>query len=230
VLLEAGFSFLLAPLLMMHHTRIIASILLGRTVRWGAQARRAQGQLSTIVRGEWTTTVLGGLLLAGVSLSASELTLWLAPLWAPWLLAIPLSLLASTELFGQLLRRCGILSVPSETEPDELLLRAEDLRALTMGDACARFRDLVLDPVLNHAHIARLEPVPGKGDDGALRERLIAKALRGGPTALAPEEREALMADAGAMARLHREAWQRWPVESFQLSRLDPQLPFERLA
>jgi membrane glycosyltransferase len=235
VLAEGLFSLLLAPLLMMHHTRIICSILLGRTVRWGAQARRAQGQLSTMVASEWTTTVLGALMLGTLLLAAPELTLWLAPLWLPSLLAIPLSLLASTDYCGQALRRLGILSVPSETEPDELLLRAEDLRALTMGDACARFRDMVLDPVLNHAHVARL--VASERDGSArpegeqiARERLIAKALRGGPTALASEEREALMRDAQAMARLHREAWQRWPVESFQLARLDPQLPFERLS
>jgi membrane glycosyltransferase len=203
--------------------------LLGRTVRWGAQARRAQGQLSSIARSEWTTTLLGAAFLVTALFVAPELVLWLAPLWLPSLLAIPLALLASTELLGKLFARLGILTVPCETEPDELLLRAEDLRALTMGDACARFRDLVLDPVLNHAHVARL------GEDArvleeAARERLLAKALRGGPTALAPEEREALMADPAGMARLHREAWQRWPVESFQLSRLDPQLPFERLA
>ena len=229
VAIEGTFSFLLAPLLMMHHTRIIASILLGRTVRWGSQARRAQGELAAIARSEWTTTLLGSAFLATLLFAAPELTLWLAPLWLPSLLAIPLALLASTEFLGKAFRRLGILSVPAETEPDELLLRAEDLRALTMGDACARFRDLVLDPVLNHAHVARLGD-SARPLEEATRERLLAKALRGGPTALAADEREALMADPLSMARLHREAWQRWPVESFQLSRLDPQLPFERLS
>jgi membrane glycosyltransferase len=188
-----------------------------------------------MVASEWTTTVLGALMLGCLLLAAPELTLWLAPLWLPSLFAIPLSLLASTEYCGGALRRLGILSVPCETEPDELLLRAEDLRALTMGDACARFRDMVLDPVLNHAHVARLAAGEREGSarpegEDVARERLIAKALRGGPTALASEEREALMRDAQAMARLHREAWQRWPVESFQLARLDPQLPLERLS
>ena len=229
VLLEAGFSLLLAPLLMMHHTRIISAILLGRTVRWGAQARRAQGQVSAIVRAEWPTSLLGAAFLGALVSLAPDLTLWLLPLWLPALLAVPLASLASTELLGRSLRRLGLLSVPSETEPDELLLRAEDLRALTMGDACARFRDLVLDPVLNQAHVARL-PDGGRQADQAVHERLIAKALRGGPAALLPEEREALMNDRESMARLHAEAWQRWPVESYQLSRLDPQLPLEQLS
>ena len=229
VVVEALLSVLIAPLLMMHHTRIVISILLGGTVRWGAQARRTSGQLSTIVRSELSSTLFGAAAAGGLSLAAPALVPWLAPIWLPCLLAIPLSLLASTELLGQLLRRFGIWSVASETQPDELLLRADDLRSLTMGDASARFRDLVLDPVLNQAHVARLA-ASTLGAAPELLERLLAKALRGGPTALSPDERETLMGDAESMRRLHREAWQCWPVESYQLSRSEPQLPSERLS
>jgi hypothetical protein len=116
------------------------------------------------------------------------------------------------------------------------LLRAEDLRALTMGDACARFRDLVLDPVLNQAHVTRLreqgEPKAAavSPEEAETQAKLIARALRGGPTGLSLAEREQLMQDPDAMLRLHCEAWRSWPVESFQLSRDDPQLPLERLS
>lgn len=231
ILLEAALSFLLAPLLMLHHTRIVLSILLGSTVRWGAQSRRAQGELSKIARSEWVTTLLGGATLAATWAFAPFLTLLLAPLWLPCLASIPLTLLVSTEPAGQLLRKLGIFRVASESEPDELLLRAEDLRALTMGDASARFRDLVLDPVLNQAHVARLGAV-GVADAALSEElpRLVTKALRGGPTALSAAERDLLTGDAESMRRLHCEAWQSWPVESFQLSRDDPQLPFEQLS
>jgi membrane glycosyltransferase len=232
VVLEALLSLLMAPLLMLHHARIISSILAGRAVGWGAQARRARGRFSTVVRGEAFTTLAGALMLGGLWAGSPELLLWLAPIWAPWLCAIPLALLASTEWLGAALRRAGIWSVPCEVEPDELLLRAEDLRALTMGDACARFRDLVLDPVLNQAHVARLaQQQAGAADDGAAQQlqRLRAKALRGGPSALSSAERELLMGDAESMRILHRDAWQCWPVESFQLSRNEPQLPLERL-
>jgi membrane glycosyltransferase len=231
VLLEAALSLLLAPLLMMHHTRIIVSILIGRTVRWGAQSRRAQGKWSTIARAEWPTVALGAASLALSAWFAPALTLLLAPLWLPCLLAIPLSLLVSVDAPGRLLSRLGLFRVPSESEPDELLLRAEDLRALTMGDASARFRDVVLDPVLNQSHVARLRERGDKppAEPEAL-ERLVARALRGGPTAVSRAEREQLLADPDSMLALHREAWRSWPVESFQLSRDDAQLPLERLS
>jgi membrane glycosyltransferase len=228
--LEALLSLLIAPLLMLHHARIITGILAGRAVSWGAQARRARGRLSTTVRSEALTSVAGGLLFGALFVSQPSLLPWLAPIWVPWLGAIPISLLASTEVLGGVTRRLGIWSIASETEPDELLLRSEDLRALTMGDACARFRDLVLDPVLNQAHVARLSQQSVREESGETLARLRAKALRGGPTALSAAERELLMRDADSMRILHHEAWQCWPVESFQLSRDEPQLPLERLS
>jgi membrane glycosyltransferase len=228
---EALFSLLLAPLLMMHHTRIILSILLGRTVRWGAQSRRAQGELAAIARAEWPTVALGAAALVLTLSFAPVLTLLLAPLWLPCLLAIPLSMLVSIEGPGRLLARLGLFRVASESEPDELLLRAEDLRALTMGDACARFRDVVLDPVLNQSHVARLRERGAKpAAESPALSRLVARALRGGPTAISTTEREELLADPDSMLALHREAWRSWPVESFQLSRDDAQLPLERLS
>jgi membrane glycosyltransferase len=228
---EAVLSLLIAPLLMLHHARIICSILSGQAVRWGAQARRASGQLASVVRSEALTMLAGGIMFGALCALRPDLLLWLAPIWVPWLCAIPISLLVSTELFGSLLQRLGIWTVPSESEPDELLLRSEDLRALTMGDACARFRDLVLDPVLNQTHVARLaQREPARGAAREELERLIAKALRGGPSALSPAEREQLANDAHSMRVLHHEAWQSWPVESFQLAREEPQLPHERLS
>jgi membrane glycosyltransferase len=231
VSVEAVLSLLIAPLLMLHHARIIGSILAGRAVRWGAQARRARGQLASVMRSEALTTLAGGVMLGTLYAARPDLLLWLAPIWVPWLCAIPIALFASTELFGSLLRRLGIWTVASESEPDELLLRSEDLRALTMGDACARFRDLVLDPVLNQAHVARLaQRVAAQGAAREELDRLRAKALRGGPSALSAAERELLAGDAPSMRVLHHEAWQCWPVESFQLARDEPQLPLERLS
>jgi membrane glycosyltransferase len=228
---EAVMSLLIAPLLMLHHARIISSILAGRAVGWGAQARRARGKLADVTRSEGLTTLAGGILVGSLWALRPDLLAWLAPIWVPWLCAIPISLVASTELFGSLLRRLGIWTVPSESEPDELLLRSEDLRALTMGDACARFRDLVLDPVLNQAHVARLsQSVPAQGSAREELERLRSKALRGGPSALSAAERELLAGDAHSMRVLHHEAWQCWPVESFQLARDEPQLPLEQLS
>ena len=45
---DACLAALLAPLLMVHHTRIVLSILLGRAVRWGAQQRRGQRRAAAV--------------------------------------------------------------------------------------------------------------------------------------------------------------------------------------
>ena len=76
------------------------------------------------------------------------------------------------------------------------------------------------------ASLPRVEPplVPSKR---AGLERLVERALRVGPASLTPEEQALVTRDAELMQRLHREAWQRWPVESWSQGRERPQLPPE---
>jgi membrane glycosyltransferase len=142
-------------------------------------------------------------------------------------LSIPLVILVSSARVGRSLARTGVLAVPSETQPDELLHRASDLQAMTTADEAARFRDLVLDPLLMAAQLAKLAtPAPSNLVSTELL-RLQKRALRVGPAALSPEEREALATDPASLLLLHREAWRCWPVESWQLAREVPQLPGE---
>jgi membrane glycosyltransferase len=217
---------LLAPLLMIHHTRIVLSILSGRAVGWGAQQRRASGNFVKILAAEWPATILGVGLGAWSLLSQSGLTLWFAPLWVPWALAIPLNLTVSSAAVGGFARRLGLLLVPTEREPDGLLRRIDELRVLTRSDASARFRDLVLDPVLVAAHVAKL----GSRRPTASLKRLAelrTRALREGPASLSAQDWRTLAEDAESMQILHREAWRRWPVEAWDLGREEPQLPPE---
>jgi len=217
---------LLAPLLMIHHTRIVLSILSGRAVSWGAQQRRASGNFAKIVRAEWPATLLGIGLGLWTLLAQTGLSLWFAPLWVPWALAIPLNLAVSSAAFGSVARRLGLLIVPTEAEPEELLRRIDELRVLTRSDASARFRDLVLDPVLVVAHCAKLEGKQPSATPKRLAE-LRTRALREGPASLSAHDWKILAEDAESMQVLHREAWRRWPVEAWDLGREEPQLPPE---
>jgi membrane glycosyltransferase len=232
-LFELWLGSLLAPLLMIHHTRIVISIVTGGSVRWGAQRRRASsGMFIQLVRGEVFSTVLGLGAAAALAVFAPHLLLWLAPIWAPLALAIPLVLLVSTSTVGELLQRTGVLAVPSEVEPDELLLRANELQALTKADEAARFRDLVLDPLLLTAQLKKLRAAQATHDNvtpiaNPDLPRLMKRALRVGPAALSELERTALSQDEACLRTLHREAWRSWPVESWQLARDVPQLPQE---
>jgi membrane glycosyltransferase len=224
-LFELALSAWLAPLFMLHHTRCVLSILLGHSVSWGAQRRSADSPWLQIVWSELPATALGAFMLVALRYGAPALLPWLAPVWLPLLLAIPLAQLASSAAVGTWLARRGLLLVPSETEPDELVLRAAELRALTRADGAARFRDLVLDPVLLAAHLQRLERASGTTADDDSLARLRERALRVGPAGLSADERDVLSAHAPSMRALHRDAWRRWPVESWQLAREQPHLP-----
>lgn len=213
-----------APILMLQHTRIVTSILTGSAVRWGAQRRRAAGSVAAVVRSEWLTTLCGAGAAAGLWLTESMLFWWLAPVWVPWLLAIPIALVVSSPRIGIALRRLGIFAVPTETAPEPLLARAEELRSLTRPNVAQRYRDLVLDPVLLETHLARLEP-GGPRASRALLDELRRRVLREGAESLSADEWHLLSEDAESMRRLHREAWQRWSVESWGQAREQPLVP-----
>ena len=231
VAFELLIGSLLAPLLMIHHTKIVFSIVAGTTVRWGAQRRRTRGARSQLIRSELFSTLLGAGSASLLALFAPGLLWWLAPIWLPLALSIPLALLVSSVFAGQLLAKMGILTVPSESRPDELLLRANDLQAMTAADEAARFRDMVLDPLLMASQLKKLHASEARENVTNIARaellRLQKRALRVGPAALSPEERRALAEDPESLRELHRAAWRYWPVESWQLAREVPQLPRE---
>ncbi|HEY6879078.1 MAG TPA: glucans biosynthesis glucosyltransferase MdoH, partial [Polyangiales bacterium] len=188
VITEAIFAAMIAPLLMVAHTKIVFSILSGVSTSWGAQNRRSTGAAMKVVQSEVTSTLLGVSMLGALSWFALPLVPWLSPIWAPLVMAIPLALIASSEWAGKTLQWFGILRVPSETAMDDLVLRADDLRAMTTSDDSARFRDMVLDPVLLAAHLARLPREPQATSEALLKAR--ERARRAGPTALSAVERK----------------------------------------
>ncbi|HVZ33445.1 MAG TPA: glucans biosynthesis glucosyltransferase MdoH, partial [Polyangiaceae bacterium] len=221
---ELTLSTALSPLLMLHHAGMVLQIVTGSAVGWRAQRRDASANFLDTLRVEAVPTLLGIAFASALWLYARALLPWLAPVWVPWVLAAPFAWFCSLEATGRLARSLGLLLVPSEIEPDEIIVRANELTALTRGDESARFRDLVLDPVLLEAHLARL-PAPAAGVTPIKLDDLCARALRLGPAALSQKERERLSADPASMRRLHREAWQCWPVESWQPARHRPHLP-----
>jgi membrane glycosyltransferase len=215
---------LLAPLLMLHHTRIVLTIVAGKAIGWGPQQRRAASTLSRIVRAEWPTTLFGAAAALWLSFDAPGLLWWFAPLWLPWSLAIPISLTVSSRRMGGLLRRLGFWSVPSESRPEPLLVRTAALRELMCTDVTAHYRNLVLDPVLVAAHIARLSGKPSTASRKTLAA-LLRRALNQGPASLSRADWRILTLDAESMRLLHEQAWQRWPVESWDVVRDGPQVP-----
>ncbi len=95
-LLELVFSVVLAPVMMMIHSRAVVEILLGRAVPWDPQERYGQrvGWRSALRQTGWITLVGG--VWAVVTLVVSPLFfLWLTPIFLGLLLAIPLTVWSS---------------------------------------------------------------------------------------------------------------------------------------
>lgn len=214
--LELAFSALLAPILMLHHVLILAQIFIGRAVGWKPQRRDATRlrALDFLRHHAWVSIAGGALAVASLTLLERDVGVWLSAIWLPLIVAPLVSALGASEPLGRALQSVGIFRVPSETETPLVVDRLDELRVLCLDDSASRFRDVVLDPVLNELHRLAL-----KGPDEPVPEALLERALRVGPAALHTGERAALLDNAAAMEQLHQRAWTVWPVETWQIDR-----------
>ncbi len=216
---ETAIFTLLAPVLMLFHTKFILLTLAGRGVAWVAQRRGADGDP------EWREAILthAGHTLTGLGWGA--LALWINPAFAAWLApillglvtSIPLSLVTGQMAAGAFVKRMKFFLTPEETSPPPELMRLS--RNL---EACRRhtpplpelapdygLMQAVLDPYVNAVHLALLRE-RDHAPDAASEERfapLRERLLREGPSALAPRDKLALLLDADSMAALHRDLW-----------------------
>ncbi len=95
VLIEAIASMLIAPILMLLHTRFVASALLGTKVKWVAQCRKDSGVSLRSAFAVHYPHTLCGLAIGGIAwFWAPGLLLWLLPVLAGLVLAVPLATVA----------------------------------------------------------------------------------------------------------------------------------------
>ncbi|MDR1284062.1 MAG: glucans biosynthesis glucosyltransferase MdoH [Opitutaceae bacterium] len=221
VILETVLFTLMAPVMMLFHTRFIFMTLAGRGVAWVTQRRGQDGEP------DWRETILthlGQTLLGGVWLAAALrinpwLAIWMSPIFAGILLVVPVSLLTGQRSPGQRLRRRGLFCTPNETAPSPEL--ADLARALAppppdaprhapLPELAADYglMQAVLDPYVNAVHVALLrekDTMPPASEErfALLRQRL----LREGPAALDQRDKLSLLMDAESMILLHRDLW-----------------------
>lgn len=220
-LLETLCSALLAPVLMLFHSKFILWTLLGRGVAWVAQRRGGDGspdwrEAILTHAGHTATSVLWGA--AALALDP-VFFLWLGPVLVGPLLSIPLSLITAQPPDGG--NAPWSLATPEELTPPAV---ARSLAAhLGTGETQvppAEFAadygllQAVLDPYVNAIHVSLLREKehPAAADRerfATLREKLIAA----GPAALPTRDKLALLMDAPSMIRLHRDLWSRPGVE-----------------
>lgn len=122
--LEMVMSALLAPVLMMAHSRTVFEVLRGKDSGWNVQTRDADG-LSLGEAAQWC----GWQTTAAVVFVFACVTHWWVPA-AGWpillslLLAAPLASLTAQADLGAIARQLGFLTTPEEIAPSDVLRRA----------------------------------------------------------------------------------------------------------
>jgi membrane glycosyltransferase len=193
LLLETVIAGLMAPVVMLTQSIDVVAILLGRDSGWNAQRRDDGGiPLRDVVRLYRRHTILGVLLGTGAWAVSPYLALWMLPVVLGLALAVPLASLTGRRSLGMALHRIGLLRIPEEGQPPEVLRRAAALHrsprlhprtadhaggraqahagSQTPGQTAGRppgdtVRMLLQDPVLLAAHRQMLPPGRRPGVD-----------------------------------------------------------------
>ena len=122
VFAELAFSVLLAPILMVQHTRVVLATIMGWRASWSGQQRGGNAE-------NWCRALLryGGCTLFGalwgwvVYVTAPDLLPWFSPVLAGLLLAVPLVVISSRADLGLAALRRGWFLIPEETAPPQEL-------------------------------------------------------------------------------------------------------------
>ena len=123
LLIETLIAGLLAPVVMLTQSIDVVAILVGRDSGWNPQRRDDGGlPLREMVRRYRRHTVLGVVLGVAAWLVSPSLALWMSPVVLGLALAIPLAALTAGATWR--LPGSGLLRIPEETRPPEVLARA----------------------------------------------------------------------------------------------------------
>ena len=120
---------LLAPVVMVQHTRHMIEILSGRSSGWGPQRRRgAAGPLwRDMARAYAGPTAIGVLIGAAAAAISPGLLVWLAPFVIGLALAIPIAAACADETLERAMARRGLLRTPEDLEPPAVVTLADAL-------------------------------------------------------------------------------------------------------
>lgn len=114
-LAEGVVSVLLAPIMMLHHARSVVAICLGRSVEWRPQDRGPTGMSWAAAARAGGAATAVGLAWGGLTLALSPpFFLWMTPIFAGLLLAVPLERLSGSVAAGRRAARLGIFVTPPE--------------------------------------------------------------------------------------------------------------------
>ncbi len=115
---ETFFSALIAPVMMLFHTRFVIWNILGKTVGWNAQRRGAQGtSWDEAISVHGIQTLLGVGIGLVTAFTNPTLFAWLSPVLAGLWFSIPISVWTSRLELGMNAKREKLFLVPEESSP-----------------------------------------------------------------------------------------------------------------
>jgi membrane glycosyltransferase len=204
---ESLFSTLMAPIVMLQHSWYVFSIIMGMATGWNPQTRTDRAlPLGLVARKFAPHTIIG--LIAAVVLwnSLSEGFNWFVPLLAGLLLSIPLVLLSSSPLLGQVAREDRLFLVPSESRGLNVLDRAHALAA-NHEALTGQAQQLVLnDARVRELHLALLKDAPPPAIDPLLLWSLRERAMRRETANFSRDDWTLLLSDAESVRALSQPA------------------------
>lgn len=213
--LELIMSMLLAPILLYFHTKFVVLTLLGLRVSWKTQNRSdSRIPLGQAIREYGVLPLIGAAVLATTLIWAPTLALWLSPILAGWLLAIPLVMITSSDDVGDWLLRRRLLLIPEESDPPPVLQDLDEIPPALIRPGTASEKphqglaQVILTPWANAVHIALLRRSKARAHHTAALDDVTHRLLVSGPESIDRRERIALLWNADALASLHRRIWQ----------------------
>jgi len=227
-IVETFFSALIAPVMMVFHTRFVIWNIIGKTVGWSAQRRGAQGtSWDEAISVHGVQTLMGVGIGIFTALTNPTLFFWLAPVLAGLWFSIPVSVWTSQLSIGLAAKREKLFLTPEETSPPREVVEATNPPGEPDNRRFRGITSAVLDPFLNAVHVSLLRRnrrrlmsgqkvygtsissvVPTSGESRA-RRLLAERLLREGPKALETSEMISVLSDIDNMLWLHRQAWLR---------------------
>lgn len=196
LLLEMLFSALLAPAMMIFHSRFVLEVLLGRDSGWNPQQRNESSglRLSEAVTAHRLQLGFGLLACLALVFLPQGLAYWFSPIVGGLLLSPFLAWATSRPALGQLAWRLGLFLSPAESQPEPVILRARELSAHPLvSPPDSALQALAHDQKLFFLHRAILNATTREAPQKELLEQALEKHRKG--VLLDAKEESALLSD-----------------------------------
>lgn len=179
---EIAFSILVAPIMMLLHTRFVGEIIAGRAVEWDSTPRAAR---SLPWRTSWRFSAgatLAGVVWGGATLVVSPaFFVWMSPIFVGLVLSAPLVRWSSSVDLGRRTLRWGLFASPFEVRPPQVI------RAVDDASRADPSRDI---GVFAERSSAALDPTPQDRRPMHNAERGLFDLSRGRPLLVRPPDGE----------------------------------------